>query len=210
MRWASIGIAVFNGMAALLLFAFSGAGRGETADREAPAPCAASASSTGGTCASCMSPADSSQPGASEESAAAGPSDERVEGTASEQAGDAEGVIDAIRGIRRDLGLDPLAGTLLEAAGEGAGDRQFLESLRGVVPQGGELASFNSPPLTADSTAPSPSSYVGVLRSAARQLAAAADDLEDTGEYHQADRLRLLADRLRREARTAHDGGADQ
>ena len=194
MRGISLGIAAANGAAALFLLALSGHRDEEsgTCKPEAPRPAAVAA---------CDEPAadPSSIDEFPERPRDPAPNPDR-------QA--AQQVIDEIRNIRGRLGLNPLAGTSLEAAGtslEAAGGRQpgeseFLETLRDVVPVG-EAAPIGDAPPNGNTIPSVEPALVSTVRDAARQLADRADEHEQQRDYDRADRLRRLANRLRREAR---------
>lgn len=209
MRGFSFAIAMLNGAAALLLLAFSGQG-GESDDNQTDSD---------------SPPASISPPFEPAVNSPAKPDNPRAAlEPAQAPAGESEAeVIDDIQDIRRKLGIDPLAGTSLERLpGEPSGDKAFLETLRSVIPAEGTrensesindgAPTFGATQLPFPNTievagsnriepAPAESRFVASLQTAAEQLGRRADELERRQEYEHADRLRRLANRLRREAR---------
>jgi hypothetical protein len=226
MRGASLVIAAVNGAAALFLIAMSGheghppapvADVGEAAADVGEAAAVAQGSDRAAAVRSVDEAAESAPAGAAPLQPAWGES--------------AQDVIDEIQGIRRQLGIDPLAGSSLERIGPRPDGDAFLDSLRDVVPTGtgvpanvehgngernddrshdglvdpanelGAIQHFGglSSPLGASESLASP--FVDSLRRAAEQLDTRANQLERQREYEHADRLRRLANRLRRELR---------
>ncbi len=127
-----------------------------------------------------------------------------------------------IQEIRRRLGEDPFRGTIFErtsAATDGSKSesvtsaeedvsRAFSDALKTVAAGDRERPTIVEPRL--DSRVPASDStphaeFVGVLRQAARALDDKAADLEPLRRYGQADQLRRLAAKLRRQARD-YDG----
>ncbi len=116
-----------------------------------------------------------------------------------------ERVLQSILAIRREQG-GLFDGTLLEELAAPTAEEDFLNALRGVA--------ANAPPLVRPVQAirplPAPersnlgasdSQLAQTLRLASRQLDGKAADLEDSCHYKQADQLRSLARKLRKQAR---------
>jgi len=129
-------------------------------------------------------------------------------------------VIEEIEQIRRQLDLDLYEGTIFQSmptegqpgaeprsSGEGhRGTGGFSEAIREVVPttdrrRGESRMPRQRRPGTGTLPAKGDAEFVATLRLASRLLDRKAADLEDEGRFAQADRLRDLADRLRRECR---------
>lgn len=189
MRWTAAALVMWSGMAALLLLACS-----TSADEpEAPAPQQASPTTSRGPSLVPFRPAPEGEMPA--------------------------WVVDDIRNIRRELNLDPLAGSSLErsttnktdeppvptAAHPTGNDREFAEALRAFAPTATDSTPNEDrtalPRSTSAPAYPPTTDFADSLRIAAYRLVLRAEDLEDRGEYAHADRLRRLAKKLRLELR---------
>ena len=112
---------------------------------------------------------------------------------------------------------NPLQGTLLEDLGDPGAEGEFLEALRDAASAAPEPhpAQVSSAAVCPNACAhPVPQQpvrqgpedpLIGALRLASRQLDLKAAELEDRGQYGEADTLRALARQLRKHARRWSD-----
>ena len=103
--------------------------------------------------------------------------------------------------LRKSVGINPLAGTLLDTQDDG---ERFAQTLGHVVSETGSSA-----PIVEDFVDSETDQLVDMLRTVSELIDKRAAMLERANEYRSADKLRKLARRNRRIARSLHDDKGD-